>query len=98
MDATSGRRSEAPRRAAASNAFQRGIERASRDSHVPPTLAGALRALSIVRRRSGRDPGEGQLTYDERELRALLPFVFRGDSTACARAHAIVRRLLTAMP
>lgn len=97
MNGTSGRRSEAPRRAPASRAFMRAIERASRDSYVPPTLQGALRALSIVRRRSGRDPGEGQLDEDERELRALLPFVFRGDSIACARAHAIVRRLLTAM-
>lgn len=88
---------EAQHPAPASRAFMRAIERASRDSHVPPVLAGALRALSLIRRRSGRDPGEDQLTDDERELRSLLLFLFRSDPDATARAHAIVKRMLIAM-
>ncbi len=81
----------------ASRAFMRGIERASRDPKVPPSLAGALRALALIRRRSGNEPAEHALSDDERELRNLLPWVFRGDSEATARAHAIVQKLLTAI-
>ena len=79
-------------------AFQRGLERASQDASVCPVLRGALRALANVRRRSGRDPGEVELTSEERELRWLLPGVFRGEPTATTRALAIVRGLLLNLP
>jgi hypothetical protein len=52
----------------------RAVESASRASGVPPSLQGALRALALIRRRSGNDPRDGQLTDDERELRSLLLF------------------------
>lgn len=90
--------SEAPDRCPAPRAFQRGLERASQDASVCPVLRGALRALASVRRRSGRDPGEDQLTDGERELRWLLPGVFQGDPRATARAHEIVRGLLLNLP
>ena len=48
-----------------------------------------------IRRRSGNEPKDAQLSDDESELRRLLPFVFRGDAEACAKANAVVRRLLT---
>lgn len=76
----------------------RAVERASRDANVPAALQGALRAFASIRGRSGNDPGEGDLDGSERELRDLLPFVFRSDSIACAKAHQIVRRLLTSIP
>lgn len=76
----------------------RALERASQDANVCPVLRGALRALATVRRRSGRDPKEEQLTEGERELRWLLPGVFRADPRATARALAIVRGLLLNLP
>lgn len=92
MAATSGSRSEGPKRDPRVRTFERSIERATNDAKVSPVLGGLLRALLVRRRRSGDD----RVGHDERDLLYLLPLVFQGDYHAQERAAAIVRRMIGA--